>query len=123
MTLMDISDTMPLPDICMQCARPTNRRVKILSKADGEKEPTFFNFLKHLSMVSLVPMYAYAEYGDMDGTSPTVALRVPQCKECSGREKPKPVHTDFEDMRMTFVVHKNFKKKARQAGRSAEKGK
>jgi hypothetical protein len=119
--LMDIPDTMPLPDFCLNCARPTKRRVKILSKADLEKEPTLFNFLKQINQVSMVPLYAYADYGDMDGTSPTVAMNVPQCDECASREKPKPIHTDFENMRMTFIVHKNFKKKALSVRESANK--
>jgi hypothetical protein len=121
-TLMDIPDTISLPDYCLTCARPTKRRVKILSKADLDKEPSLFNFLKHLNQVSLVPSYAYAEYGDMDGTSPTVSVSIPQCDKCAKRGKPNPVHTDFENMRMTFIVHKIFKKKTRQAGRSTQKG-
>ncbi len=122
-TLMNIPDTMPLPDFCLNCARPTKRRVKILSKADLDKEPTLLNFLKHLNQVSLVPLYAYADYRDMDGTSPTVTLNVPQCGECASRENLKPVHTDFESLSMTFIVHRNFKKKAPSAGRSTNRGK
>ncbi len=120
MTLMDIPDTMTLPDYCLTCARPTERRVKILSKVDRDKEPTILNFLKHLSLVFWAPAYAYAEYGDMDGTSPTVILDVPQCGECAGRGKPKPVHTDFENMCMTFIVHKKFKKKVRPTVKSTD---
>jgi len=122
-TLMDIPDTMPLPDYCLNCARPTKRRVKIHSKVDQDKEPTLFNFLKHLVLAGSVPLFAYAEYGDMNGTSPTIVLNVPQCAECAGREKPKPVHTDFENMRMTFIVHKNFKREARPGGTSTKKRK
>jgi hypothetical protein len=104
MTRMEIPDDISLPDVCLTCPRPTGRRDKILSKEDRDKEPTWFNFLGHLSLVFWSPACAYAEYGDMNGTSPTVINNIPRCADCASRGRMIPVDTDFHEKSMTFIV-------------------
>jgi hypothetical protein len=111
-TILEIPDTRRLPDCCISCGISTRRRVEILQKRDLDKEPTLKNFMAHLIVTASAPVYMTAKYGDMDGTTPTVLLKVPQCLGCAMDGKPQPFHVDFDKMSMSFVVHKNFKKKA-----------
>lgn len=116
---MVIPDTMQLPAVCYLCNIPTDRRVRVVNRYDLDKEPTLLNFLSSMILVFQSRVY-YSEYGDMDGTSPTVAITLSQCKACSKKGKPKPVYVDFENMAMTFIVHKGFKQRAMETATEKE---
>ena len=40
-----------------------------------------------------------------------VVVRMPQCKSCASDGPPMPIRVNSEELRMTFVVHKEFKER------------
>lgn len=41
----------------------------------------------------------------------TLLIRLPQCKLCASQRRPAPVRVNSEELRLTFVVHRDFKHK------------
>jgi hypothetical protein len=97
---LTVRESDDLPPYCYLCNSYTDRYVKIVGDTGTLLD-------KSLSaVVSLVVPILKIE----EGTS-NVFVRLPQCETCAELEEPSPIHVDYENQAMTFVVNKGFKER------------
>jgi hypothetical protein len=117
------------PAICIECGRPTHRRVRVKRvgppvpvpplpppdpgrASEGADEGCALTFLD-------LTMPGHRLFRKLLGSSkrgsrpraeprPVVRVRVPQCRECARRGKPEPVRADFSREVLVFEVHPRF---------------
>ncbi len=104
-----------LPPYCCDCGKPTDRRVKVKSTVGGPGGRDW-GFLAVLlfpfSMILSLVLSAVARSEQMSRRSNDVAVvKMPQCKACGSLRRPSPTRVDTEQLRLTFVVHRDFEKK------------
>lgn len=91
-----------LPSICCDCGQATQRVVTVCRKRTARDEPS--TWVKILLLITF-------NWGSMSGLSSrdVVEVELPQCELCGSEGRPEPVYVDFDNVRMTFVVHKNLR--------------
>lgn len=95
-----------LPNICMLCGTPTQRKTRFHQKAKNERygaNPTSSGGAIGLLLTWLFDYASGKMYQE-------VALQVPQCEECHRRGRDLRVrHVDFDRRSVTFIVHRSFR--------------
>jgi hypothetical protein len=90
-----------LPSICCGCGQSTDRFVKVHKTRSGRDEPS--------AWVKVLLFFTF-NWGVMSGGGKDVVeVKIPQCDFCGNEGRPEPDHVDFDNVRMTFVVHKNLR--------------
>lgn len=120
-----------LPPVCCHCGRDTRRCVAVSIEAAGKGQDlpgggTAISlllslaslFVSMLAFLILWPVFVYRLLRGIAGTS-VVEVRVPQCEVCAAYGDPRPQRVDFENARMTLVVHKRLKEATAVARRAA----
>ncbi len=117
LTRVDISPLDILPGNCLECDRPTTRRVKVKrSKVEGNGDHPLLTAL--LSLI-LLP-FGWIRIGSSGQRySLSMKILVPQCDGCASSGIPEPEYVDFEEGRMSFVVHKHFRERVRSMKESS----
>lgn len=96
-----------LPPVCCECGCDTSNRVCVYRKTSGERdEPsTVTGTFIFLCISWIVGLYML-----LRGMASARVVRVtmPMCETCAKHGPPQPRHVDFENARMTFIVHKNL---------------
>ena len=83
---------------CCTCCTPTDRIVTVREKFPENELAKFIEALIDYRSPHFSPTERRR----------TVIVKLPQCKECGKKGKPKPTHVDFEHDEMTFLVHYKF---------------
>ena len=105
-----IHDQAHLPDNCLHCDAPTQRRVVVERCIGVDREgrhrtlallTALFAPLSALKMLSRASKVSTGQIGE-------IRIEVPQCDVCSQRGRPRPHEVDFENFEMVFLVHKGF---------------
>lgn len=112
-TSVSIAHRSLLPPYCCDCGRPTDRYVKIVRRVsrgvDVADSPAGL-----LSVLGLLVSWWFLPFavlcGLRDRTGDVVIVEIPQCEVCGDNGKPAPIRVNSEELRMTFVVHKDFSK-------------
>jgi hypothetical protein len=103
MTLLEIPQSSPLPQICCLCGENAEGTVLIeRSNAKGGESL----FIRILVFVFSPMLYLFGN--GFQRTTTKLKIYLPSCSKCScGTFEPR--HVDFENYSMTFAVHKKFK--------------
>jgi hypothetical protein len=111
LTSIAIKESSALPKYCCQCNLPTNRFVTVKeSVKTGD-----VNLLLRLMVFIFSPILILFTEGD---NRRSMKVKMPQCSQCARKSGLKPLHVDFENYQMTFVVHKEFRERVSVAIRS-----
>ena len=71
--------------------------------------------LLHVISPLLIPLQLYRWAARMQATS-EIAVNLPLCPMCECQAAPQPIHVDFANARMTFLVHRNLRDRALSRG-------
>ena len=94
-----------LPNICMVCGSPTERRIRFFEKAKNERYSTQPHQAGGGLGLLITWLFDYVG-GKMHQE---IEIRTPQCDECKKRKQNLRVqHLDFDRRMVTFVVHRDF---------------
>ena len=122
-TSVSIGHRSLLPPYCCDCGRPTDRYVRIVRrvscKADVADSPAGL-----LSVLALLVSWWFLPLAVMSGlrdrTGDVVIVEIPQCEVCGESGRPAPIRVNSEELRMTFVVHKDFSKQIAEQSSSPD---
>ena len=122
-TSVSIAHRSLVPRYCCDCGRPTDRYVKIVRRvsrgADVADSPAGM-----LSVLGLLVSWWFLPFAVMcglrDRTGDVVVVEIPQCGVCGDQGKPAPIRVNSEELRMTFVVHRDFRKQIADRSSSAD---
>jgi hypothetical protein len=95
-----VQETDDLPPYCYLCNSYTERYVKIV----GDKGTLLDRSLGAVVTIFLPP-------GKIEENTSNVFVELPQCETCAELEEPSPIHVDYENQAMTFVVNISFKER------------
>lgn len=104
MVSLIVHESEQLPYHCYLCDVYTDRFVKL----EGDKESSLEKGLRLFGLL-LTPPWKWRT----DEFTANVYIYLPQCESCAELEDPSPLHVDYENQTMTFVVHKKFKERIR----------
>jgi len=96
-----------LPAICCDCGQATQRTVTVSMKRSARDEPSMWAKLLIFTFFSWIVGLVYLITGIAN--KDVVEVKLPQCDFCSSKGRPEPEYVDFDNVRMTFVVHKNLR--------------
>src|SRR5262249_50044120 len=94
------------PAHCYLCASPTTRYVSVRRSMKGDGDGPL---VRLLTLVFSWPLFLLTF---KPSTRRSFEVHLPQCSECGARERPEPLHVDFERFEMTFVVSRVFRHRA-----------
>ena len=122
-TSISIPHSSQLPPNCCHCGRPTDRYVKVVRKISrkterGDSTAGVF-FLLGLFVSCLLLPFALI-LGLRERSGDFVVVRIPQCEVRAKNGKPAPIRVNSEELKMTFVVHKDFKKQIAEQSTSSD---
>lgn len=111
-TSLPVRHLADLPAVCCQCACATDRYVKITRQISREKEEEDSSAGIALMMGGWIFALVALLLGDFRSrSSDVVVVRMPQCDLCGANGSPDPIRVNSEELHMTFVVHKGFKRR------------
>ena len=112
-TSLSVPHLANLPAICCDCGGNTNRYVKVSRKisrnTDGEDPSSALILLLGLLMGGWFSCLLALFRGDSSRIGDMVVVKMPQCDVCRAYGPPDPIRINSEELKMTFVVHKDFK--------------
>jgi len=77
-----------------------------------------------LSILALLVSWWFLPFAVMcglrDRTGDVVIVEIPQCEVCGDSGKPAPIRVNSEELRMTFVVHRDFSKQIAEQSSSPD---
>ena len=106
---LELHEGVVIPNVCVDCGDPTTRHVPVSRSRRVGGEPLFARIIVGI----LRPFSLLSK--QVSGQTDDVRVELPQCKRCSAEGKPEPRHIDFQNYRMTFVVHRVFRDALRDA--------
>ena len=97
-----------LPPRCCQCAAPTDRRVDVVqSQTRGGESGLAKVALLFAALLS--PVKALALLAGSGGETRRFSVSLPLCLSCeTASGVPEPVHVNFEEGAISFLVHRSF---------------
>ncbi len=111
-----------LPSFCCGCGCPTDRYVKVLRKISHKKaqQDTSLGLFLVLGLLFgwIFWLIAWMRGDFRTRVGDVVVARMPQCKLCGANGAPDPIRVNAEELRMTFVVHRQFKEKVLEKAES-----
>ena len=96
-----------LPPICCGCGQATPRTVTVCMKKSARDEPSLWQKVIIFAFFNWIVGLAYFMTGIAN--KDVVEVKMPQCDFCHSKGSPEPEYVDFQNVRMTFVVHKNLR--------------
>jgi hypothetical protein len=109
-TSLTISESQKLPPVCFRCGRAAQSTHRVVARRRNPYVASRAWEVLIIGWLFALPLWLYRRflgpYGDR------LELRLPICDECGAREKKhaiKPIHIDFDNYEMTFLVHKDFR--------------
>lgn len=121
-TSISVRDLSQLPPHCCDCGRSTDRYVKVVRRI-SRKTDVADSAAGLFSVLALLISWLFLPFALMSGlrerTADVVVVEMPQCEVCGESGKPAPIRVNSEELRMTFVVHKDFSKQIAEQSRSA----
>ena len=93
-----------LPWVCCDCGQATDRVVTVCKRTSVRDEMS--------PGVRLLLLLSF-NWGAVSGSSgDVVEVEIPQCDLCGSEGRLEPEYVDFDNVRMTFIVHKNLRDSA-----------
>ncbi len=90
-----------LPRVCCDCGQATDRVITVCRRTSARDEMSLG--------VRLLLLLSF-NWGALSGSGgDVVEVEMPQCDLCGSEGRPEPEYVDFDNVRMTFVVHKNLR--------------
>ena len=110
-----------LPSVCCDCGKFTDRFVDVSRSRSDDREQgsTFVGNL--FGLFASWPLSLFMLLRGIDQTR-VVQTQLPQCAVCAGDGAPRPRYVDFNEVRMTFVVHRKLKDAVIAEGPPTERG-
>jgi hypothetical protein len=114
LTAVIVRESDKQPGTCAFCDSPTSRFVEIIKsrREKGASSPVgsallAFSILFSGALGLLMVLFSRS------GRHYRLRLRMklPQCDQCAKQGKPEPVHADFYEGELTFVVHREFRRR------------
>lgn len=104
MTLLEIQQGTPLPQICCFCGENAEGTILVERSKSTGGESLFIRIL-----VLVFSPFLYLFGNGFERKTSKLKIFLPTCAKCSN-ENIEPRHVDFDNYAMTFVVHKKFKR-------------
>lgn len=113
-TAVSIRHLAELPQNCCDCGRETARYVNVTRRISRKAESHTSDvgaLLFIASMFSCLFLPFALLFGLRERTGDSVRIDMPQCEACAAHGPPVPTRVNSEELRMTFVVDRQFKKR------------
>ena len=108
-TSLTISQGQTLPAICFRCGRAARSTHRVVAK---RKNPYVQSRAWEVLIIGILFAPLVWLYRRFFGSiRDRLEIRLPLCDGCAvkeGRDAIKPIHIDFDNYEMTFLVHKDF---------------
>lgn len=110
MTSIEIKERYKMPEICFKCGSITDNHIKI-NKKSGDSN-LLFNVFMILLIVILLPV-GLMFYLIRRSNQKNINIELPICNNCLNdvENNIEPEYADYNNYKLTFTVHKNFKEK------------
>jgi hypothetical protein len=107
-TPIRITEEDGMPAMCSSCGHHTLRQVEVRRSVARKTDQTASTGVHVFGLLGLFGTLAGWLYL-WRSRRKEVVIWLPQCKLCAAAEgTPQPRYVDFDNHRMTFVVHQNF---------------
>jgi hypothetical protein len=115
-TSMSMLPGAQLPQFCCDCDRATDRYVEVKSTIGGpggrDWGPIWSILFLPISWALSLVFALESRSQRLNRRSNDLAVvKIPQCESCAAERRPVPIRVDTEELRLTFVVHRDFKKR------------
>jgi hypothetical protein len=123
---MVVTESMAMPDRCARCGEPATTSVRLEQKrASREGEGWWMTALRWLGLMSGLlligrsfrRMIGPRTDGDAEGLIRRLRVTMPSCAACARLGAPEIVHVDYARGEIAALVHRVFRKAARQSSK------
>ena len=111
LTRLSIRERTRMPACCHQCGTQTARSVRVREVAGPITDTPLLQGIVQLLVALVGGLFAAlaVSASTSKASRHEVTIFLPQCEICARGGQPRPIHTDFDEFAMTFLVHVRFK--------------